>query len=384
MSSLELPSHPNTDSDHSDVDHEAAEAMRTVWTALHTNTPSSSKSVPRQTHAEPSDVSPAPPRERPVCRLVVISSGILPKGRTHAVIEPHDAVKVGRDKQPEALLRLKELAVSKHHASIFWDEGRAEWAIVDLGSVHGTWVASGEEEGQRLSTPRAASLPRRLVHGDTLTIGSSEFSVHVHESGRPCEECEVGPANTIPLLPESAEKEGPSSSRTTSASSSTSAASSSSRPRVSHKAAMQSLRQTLLRPGGRAAPLQEEPLPHSTGSAYNDRARKRREMFGTEGRDADATSSRPSHHPAQREKRPRYDDPRVSTVLGSETPSDELVASSAGIQSRPIDESNIGHRLLMKKGWTPGEALGINDDAGTRRALLEPLQVVKREGQSGI
>lgn len=348
--------------------------------ALHGNGPSSSKPLPYALQEETPDVSP--PRERPVCRLVVISSGILPKGRTHAIIEPHDTVKVGRDRQPEPLLRLKELAVSKHHASIFWDNERSEWAIVDLGSVHGTWLnsqgvpggssSSEQADGQRLSAPRTSSTPRRLLSGDTLTIGSSKFSVHIHESGQPCKECELDMAHAIPLLPDETAK--PNTDRTTS----TTASAVPTQPRVSHKAAMQSLRQTLLHPGHRSSSGSRESTPQGA-STYQDRSRKRREMFGTDGGGAEAGGS---SQPTSREKRPRYDDPRVAAIIGPGAPIDEELTASSS-QSRPIDESNIGHRLLMKKGWTPGETLGIAD-GDTRRALREPLQVVKREGQSGL
>ncbi|KAG9045562.1 hypothetical protein FS837_006106 [Tulasnella sp. UAMH 9824] len=379
MSAADVPTLPNPDSDHSDVDHDSVEAMRSVWMSLHGNAPSSSKPIPYTLQEETPDVSP--PRERPVCRLVVISSGILSKGRTHAIIEPHDAVKVGRDKQPEPLLRLKELAVSKHHASIFWDNERLEWAIVDLGSVHGTWLnsqglpggsSSNEQaDSQRLSAPRTSSTPRRLLHGDTLTIGSSKFAVHIHESGQPCEGCGLDLALAIPLLPDETAK--PNTDRTTS----TSASAVPNQPRVSHKAAMQSLRQTLLHPGHRSSSGSRESTPQSA-STYQDRSRKRREMFGTDGGGSEAGSS---SQLTSREKRPRYDDPRVAAVIGPGAPMDEVTPSSS--QSRPIDESNIGHRLLMKKGWTPGETLGTAD-GDTRRALREPLQVVKREGQAGL
>ncbi|KIO28395.1 hypothetical protein M407DRAFT_243057, partial [Tulasnella calospora MUT 4182] len=329
MSATDIPTLPAPDSDHSDADHDSAEALRSVWMALHGNAPSSSKPIPYALQEESPDVSP--PHERPVCRLVVISSGILSKGRTHAIIEPHDVVKVGRDKQPEPLLRLKELAVSKHHASIFWDNERLEWAIVDLGSVHGTWLnsqglAGGSNElaeGQRLSAPRASSAPRRLLYGDTLTIGSSKFSVHIHESGRPCEGCESDPANAIPLLPDTTAK--PNTDRTPS----TSTSAAPNQPRVSHKAAMQSLRQSLLRPGRRSASLSRESTPQGA-STYQDRSRKRREMFGTDGGGTEAGSS---SQPTSREKRPRYDDPRVADVLGPEAPVDEEVTSSSS-QSR--------------------------------------------------
>ncbi|KIL54363.1 hypothetical protein M378DRAFT_814928 [Amanita muscaria Koide BX008] len=42
-------------------------------------------------------------------------------------------------------VRLKEMKVSKLHATVFWDAQRLEWSFVDMGSTHGTFLKSGDE-----------------------------------------------------------------------------------------------------------------------------------------------------------------------------------------------------------------------------------------------
>jgi pSer/pThr/pTyr-binding forkhead associated (FHA) protein len=78
------------------------------------------------------------------------------------------------------------------------EEPRGSWAIVDLGSTHGTFIRSqgadaGKSKSERLSAAKVASLPRTLAHGDVIRIGSSRFEVR--PSGQP------GPALTTTLTP---------------------------------------------------------------------------------------------------------------------------------------------------------------------------------------
>lgn len=63
------------------------------------------------------------------------------------------------------------------------EKPRGSWAIVDLGSTHGTFIKAhgasdaGKSKGERLSAAKVASLPRTLAHGDVVKIGSSRFEV---------------------------------------------------------------------------------------------------------------------------------------------------------------------------------------------------------------
>ena len=133
-------------------------------------------------------------------RLIVTQSLILPRIQRVAILDAHHEVSIGRDISPDPTaprLRLKEMAVSKFHASIFFSSGTRTWSIVDLGSVHGTTV-----NGTRLSGARQASPPHQLKHGDSITAGSTTFVVHIHRDALPCTECVVVQSgeNGIPLF----------------------------------------------------------------------------------------------------------------------------------------------------------------------------------------
>ena len=120
----------------------------------------------------------------PLLRLVVADPRpdptVLPPAYKVASIDPGEPVSIGRDKSYERRIRLRELAVSKSHATLFWtvvdpdpdsetqgmaSEGQGYWAIVDNASTHGTLVrAAGEKRFVRLSEPKVASVPHRLYH----------------------------------------------------------------------------------------------------------------------------------------------------------------------------------------------------------------------------
>lgn len=131
-----------------------------------------------------------------------------------AVIDGYSEVQFGRDPSPPGVstprIRLKDMEVSKLHATLFWDAERCEWAVVDMGSKHGTFVGSGEDTNRvRLSASRVASMPKRLKHLDRLCLGGTTFVVHIHANRLPCSECSAsgqGGDDLIPLF--SHQKEG--------------------------------------------------------------------------------------------------------------------------------------------------------------------------------
>ncbi|EJD06425.1 uncharacterized protein FOMMEDRAFT_76684, partial [Fomitiporia mediterranea MF3/22] len=167
-------------------------------------------------------------------RLVAKSSAVLARKRRVAVLDAYDEAQIGRDvstSEDVPRIRLKDMEVSKLHATLFWDRGHKEWAIVDMGSKHGTFVKSESRKtlpaptGQfhmqtaaddslgldtntitldpmftRLSPPRQASVPRTLHNSDELSIGRTTFVVHVHPAGIPCDECRSDGEFDIPLF----------------------------------------------------------------------------------------------------------------------------------------------------------------------------------------
>lgn len=174
-----------------------------------------------------------PPPERappaiPLARLVVKKSAILPPAQTVATLDPDQPLTLGRDKSFSRILRLKELPVSKTHATVFWstgsegggDHGEGHWAVADFGSTHGTHVKRGSQDFNRLSEAKVASGPFALQHEESvhahfsqphleltapslhsiLKIGTTSFVVHIHPA-LACSTCALAPdsSNLIPL-----------------------------------------------------------------------------------------------------------------------------------------------------------------------------------------
>ncbi|GAA6003827.1 hypothetical protein JCM10207_006426 [Rhodosporidiobolus poonsookiae] len=164
----------------------------------------------------PADDSPPPPdpyARAPLLRLVVRTrpdAAVLPSAQCVAQLEPSEPTSIGRDKSFERRVRLRELAVSKSHCTVFWSidpelENGGFWAITDNGSTHGTFLrGDGETKELRLSEPKVASLPQRLHHLDLLRVGSTTFTLHQHASFA-CSLCSVASdsSNLIPLVPSS-------------------------------------------------------------------------------------------------------------------------------------------------------------------------------------
>jgi pSer/pThr/pTyr-binding forkhead associated (FHA) protein len=123
--------------------------------------------------------------ERYLFRLVITQSPVVPPRRNIAEVSVHNEVSIGRDIPSEpgaARLRLKEMAVSKYHAIIYWDLEREAWGLVDVGSVHGTFVkAHGNSASERLSSAKVASHPRYLCHLDSIQIGGTTMVCHLHD-----------------------------------------------------------------------------------------------------------------------------------------------------------------------------------------------------------
>ncbi|WAQ83889.1 hypothetical protein PtA15_4A338 [Puccinia triticina] len=155
--------------------------------------------------------APEPPRPFPI-RLVA-----LPKARTSAVdparnlliLQPgvDEPMIIGRDRTFEPSLRLKEMEVSKTHATLFWradgDHASHGWHIVDNASTHGTFISPSHAPPRvtpnRLSKARKASLPQKLNHLDTIMVASAEdpvlsFQVHLHPRfPSSCQACALSP-----------------------------------------------------------------------------------------------------------------------------------------------------------------------------------------------
>lgn len=316
-------------------------------------------------------------------RLLVVTSSILPAKHRIAVLDNFPELQIGRDAPTDRdtpRIRLKEMEVSKLHATVYWDSKQREWNVVDMGSKHGTFVqsstvasTSNDKIGTRLSLPKAASMPRRLCHMDTLTIGSSTFLVHIHENQPACEECSPSSGDEIPLF---SRKKAPEQVAKTASERGREAPSDSGTAYVPQKArdpraALTNLKRSLLTRHLLESSGHSVESPHSTGQ-YVDRSARRRAL-----------------HPAS-----RPDAPGVTLPQRPE-PIDEYSSSARSIPQLPVEvvsqppapvpTTNIGHRLLMQQGWQPGTSLGVSEgrDEG-RMGLIEPLQVSSSGDRVGL
>lgn len=327
---------------------------------------------PTETHAgEPGADTPITSAS---FRLLVRTSAILHKSKTLAVLDGFSEVQVGRDVASAGSetprIRLKEMEVSKLHATMYWDKERAEWCVVDMGSKHGTFVRNGsgpatqsgsaetfDDRGSRLSAPRAASVPRRLRHNDVLSIGSTTFIVHIHENHIPCVDCSPIGGDEIDLFDHRRRE----LQRETSQKRKRDVVESMTAPPAGKdpRKAISVLKRNLL------ARHDHSKATPQTSHVYIDRSARRRAL-----------------HPDAAPIPPRNTPPFACPV--PIPPAPEPVSAPP----TPLPSTNIGHRLLMKQGWQPGTVLGNSASEGGSSentiALSEPLDVIGNTNRSGL
>jgi len=324
---------------------------------------------PSGDNALPSEL---PNRTQPACtfRLLVQRTSILPRFQRLAVVDGYSEVQFGRDVAPPGSdtprLRLKEMEVSKLHATAYWDKSRSEWALVDMGSKHGTFhvtnsngPSTSDPRGGRLSPPRIASMPRRLRHLDRFVIGSTTFIVHLHDDGFPCDTCTLHDTEEIPLFNVHVMGKDAEDRKRKRQDDNMPLVNAEKDP----KKALTSLKRSLLSRHGPASPTWK-PNAAETTSSWIDRSARRRALHSSayEHVLSRTASPIPSAHIQQ------LPSPRAPTP---NPPS-------------PINVTNIGHRMLEKQGWTPGTSLGQTLEGESNSHRIEPITVNANLGRSGL
>ncbi|KAI0069580.1 hypothetical protein K474DRAFT_1632694 [Panus rudis PR-1116 ss-1] len=367
----------------------------------HWQTPVSSDEHP-QTHTSLTSYSSKPPsvvKESGSLRLRVLQSAILHRKQSLAVLDGYTEIQIGRDIAPPGSdiprIRLKEMEVSKVHATIYWDKERREWSVVDMGSKHGTFVRSNQgtfvppsvptasssntspsgthpprldERGFRLSAPRVASRPSRLRHGDQLSVGSTTFVVHIHPDGMPCIECSPQGGDEIELF-DNRRKELERGAA------------------LRHKRALEAVSPAT----GHAQSVSEQDAKRSM-TMLKRSLLSRHSPSGSQtptesGQYVDRSALRRVRHPeAPPVSLPRQVLPPVTLASApSSRYSTPSTPEPVSAPPTPVPSSNIGHRLLMKQGWQPGTALGTGEDPEkTATSLVEPLKVAGNTNRLGL
>ncbi|KAL4064509.1 hypothetical protein J3A83DRAFT_4101313 [Scleroderma citrinum] len=306
----------------------------------------------------------------PLFRLLVLESGILHKHLRIAVLDAYGEVQFGRDRAPVGSetprVRLKEMEVSKLHTTAYWDKERQDWAVVDMGSKHGTFLQSGcQSEPARLSPPRVASIPRPLRHLDRLIIGTTTFMCHVHEDRRPCVECMSSGKSDIPLFTIPNDNGRITGKRTDPSAGQTDQG-------RDPKRALTTLKRALLSRLEQADSKLPSTLPATT---YLDRSARRRAM-----------------HPGSQYDSPGVQSPRGSSpgnVKLSHEPVQQTVPQLSAMHVEeprtpgPLPVGNIGRQLLLKQGWQPGMVLGSSADHDAS-GLIEPIKVTVLPPRAGL
>jgi G-patch domain/FHA domain len=303
-------------------------------------------------------------------RLLVTRTSILSRKHRIAVVDAYPQLQFGRDVAPAGTdiprIRLKEMEVSKVHATAYWDADWRAWAVVDMGSKHGTFLKAqgvgpynGEMAGKgiRLSHSKVASVPRKLRHLDRLTIGSTTFLIHIHGDQVPCIECSPQGGDEIPLFPGAGTQDETSALKRTSDVASL---------EVGHrnpKKALTMLKRTLLTQHHDAARQ-----PVGTEARYTDRSARRRELHPSSHLDVPGISR---------------GDPDSSSPSLPPTPSPCTDVGHQETAPSPLPTTNVGHRLLVKQGWQPGTSLG-HLAPGEEVGLLEPLQLNSTSNRAGL
>lgn len=169
----------------------SAAQSSTASSAANTRQPTSYADIDEGAHASGLPVDQLWPRDDgdlpdtvtgtpPLLRLVVKSgSPVLTQGHI-ACFDPADAVTIGRDKSFDKRIRLKELPVSKDHATVCWIPDGEYWAVIDNGSTHGTFIKPRGGQEKRLSKPKTASSPAQLSHLESVKASSTRRSENVH------------------------------------------------------------------------------------------------------------------------------------------------------------------------------------------------------------
>uniref|UniRef100_A0A182Q7Z5 Angiogenic factor with G patch and FHA domains 1 n=1 Tax=Anopheles farauti TaxID=69004 RepID=A0A182Q7Z5_9DIPT len=211
---------------------------------------------------------------------------------------------LGREGNHDVII--PDINVSKKHLQFTYNDRKATYQFVDLGSRNGTlYNGVRVKQNDQLSQ----SDPQNLAHGSVLQLNQTKLLCHVHEGNSTCGKCEPGLLVTVEpiVVPEAQSKI--------------------TKP-VSHKEGLKLIQKRF--------GLENEKYTASgeggnNGNDYKDRAAVRRKVKGSSN---------------------EHEKTQVASL-------DQSIASS-----------NKGFQMLSKLGWNEGKPLGKNDTGLTEPIAL--------------
>ncbi|XP_039451377.1 angiogenic factor with G patch and FHA domains 1 isoform X2 [Culex pipiens pallens] len=255
----------------------------------------------------------------PSLRIIVQETNVAALRRGSLFIVTCKGGSLGREGDHDVII--PDINVSKFHLKFSYDQKKATYRVLDLGSRNGTLL-----NGARMAPTMQESEPVPLAHGDVLELNGTRLLCHVHDGAITCAKCEPG------LLMRGDEIGGAAAAAGGGAEDGDKIVNP-----VSHREGLKLLQK---RYGLEDEKYVDPPAQPGSTSDYTDRAANRRKTKGSTNEHAKAQVASVDQH---------------------------------------IPAENKGFRMLAKLGWSEGQTLGRNEDG-----LREPIPMVANVGTSGL
>ena len=123
----------------------------------------------------------------PCIRMIVHASSsaedhAVPPGTLFIVTCKPESGTIGRGESNAVILN--DVACSKFHAKIQFNDKESKYYLIDIGSQNGTFI-----DGKRLSQPKQESSPKEVGHGSLIKFGNTQVILHVHPGSETCLKC---------------------------------------------------------------------------------------------------------------------------------------------------------------------------------------------------
>lgn len=121
----------------------------------------------------------------PSLRIIVQETNVAALRRGSLFIVTCKGGSLGREGDHDVII--PDINVSKFHLKFSYDQKKATYRVLDLGSRNGTLL-----NGARMAPTMQESDPVPLAHGDVLELNGTRLLCHVHDGASTCAKCEPG------------------------------------------------------------------------------------------------------------------------------------------------------------------------------------------------